>query len=79
MTTRDIGWLMPKATGWAGSWYITICGFDCSEPPATAILIWPEDEPLKIPNKMVMMTVAAFADLQHRAQQSSTGGVSEDK
>lgn len=72
MTKRDIGWLMPQATGLDGSWFITLCGFEGSEPPATASFIWPDSVPLMIPNKMVVMTVAAFADLQHRAKQASS-------
>lgn len=49
------------------AWWIVISGFDCSEPPATASFVWPGDTPLTIPNTMVLMTTATFAELVHDA------------
>lgn len=64
---ENLDYLMPRETGRGVGWFIVICGGDAAEPPATATFIWPSCTPLTIHNTMVLLTVAQFADLMHRA------------
>lgn len=71
MSKPDNAWLHAGPASIKDAWFITISGFDACEFPHTASFLWPIGPELTIPNRMVLMTAAAFADLQHRAQSTA--------
>lgn len=61
-------WLRGYPAHTRDAWFITLCGFDGTHVPPEASFLWPAGPELKIPNKMVLMTVAAYTDLLERAR-----------
>jgi hypothetical protein len=63
-------WMMAKPAAVNDAWYVTIHGAQVSEIADVVKLFWPEGRAIAVPSKMVLMTVAAFADLHHRASRA---------
>lgn len=68
MSERDPQW-DARPTSVKDAWFMVVHagGVDPSDGTKNGTMRWPDEKPLELPDTVVMMSVAAFADLCHRA------------